>query len=436
MNPAPNSTMFKRLDRNGAVVVNQSLEVKPPAGPPHRRQWLRTHATAILKETVSEGSGYFSIVEGHDRKLYIGTAKYGSNAYLVEFDPRSGRQKIVVDAMREIGSRATGFAAQAKFHTRNQVGESGRIYVGTKQGYPMPGESRDSYPGGYPMVYDPKTGRTRVYPIPVPRHGIISVVPDERRGIAYVSTCDDARPIESTHFMVLDLETGVATDLLDCRHSYAFIVVDHRGRAYHPVLGGKIARYDPETRRLEQLEQRIDGAPPTAQSLLAQPEPHPLNWDLSPDRKTLWCAAMGANELISYDLTTSGNIVDGRSFGKLIADAVSTDCRALCVGPDGTVWMGLNADFGGKGQFLHLARFRPGRDKAVQDLGPLAIANPDYTSFQDRDGKDLPWHHGVVRQPDGTLIPRYVVMGICAARSGRVFVTTLYPFTVHEIRVR
>ena len=79
------------------------------------------------------------------------------------------------------------------------------------------------------MVYDPATGKTRVYQIPVPHQGIISVTPDESRGVAYISTCSDERPIESTHFMILDLETGKYRDLVDARHMYAFIVVDQLG---------------------------------------------------------------------------------------------------------------------------------------------------------------------------------------------------------------
>jgi hypothetical protein len=35
---------------------------------------------------------------------------------------------------------------------------------------------------------------------------------------------------------------------------------------------------------------------------------------------------------------------------------------------------------------------------------------------------------------DGPLVPRYTVMGICATRSGRVYVTTLAPFTLHEFQ--
>ena len=61
-----------------------------------------------------------------------------------------------------------------------QPGRSGKIYLGTKQGYAKNGEKWEDYPGGYPMVFDPKTGKTRVYPIAIPHHGIISMRPTNR----------------------------------------------------------------------------------------------------------------------------------------------------------------------------------------------------------------------------------------------------------------
>ena len=398
------------------------------------RHWIWTTAHAIPKETTTEGSGYFSIIEGHNGRIYIGTAKYGFNCFLVEFDRSTNGMRVVLDAHQEIGTNATGFAAQAKFHTRNNVGESGRIYLATKQGYPKEGEKRTDYPGGYSMVYDPATERTRVYGIPIPHQGIISITPDESRGVAFISTCSDERPVESSHFMVLNLITGEYRDLLDCRHMYAFIVVDHLGRAYHPIIGGEIARYDPAADRLERLTQSIDGRPPTAESLLAHPQSHPINWDVSPDRKTLFAVAMSGNQLYSYDLTTAGETLAGHSLGKLIDGAQSTDCRAMCVGPDGTVWAGVAATFEGRGQILHLASYHPG-DSAPTDHGPIAISNPDYTEFTDAEGKPLPWHHGVYQLADGTLLPRYTIMGICAARDGTVYLTTLAPFTLHAIRL-
>jgi sugar lactone lactonase YvrE len=402
--------------------------------------WLWSTAWHIPSETTSEESGYFALIEGRNGRVYIGAAKYGDNAFLVEFDPaaaRSGHGKnpmrIVVDAEKEIGVDRKGFAAQAKFHSRGNVGESGRIYHGTKQGYPQEGEKRSDYLGGHPIVYDPATGKSRVYDIPIPHQGVISVAPDESRGVAYISTCSDERPIESTHFMILDLATGKYRDLLDCRHMYAFIVVDHLGRAYHPIVGGEIARYDPRTDELTRLKQTIDGKPPSEQSLLAHPESHPINWEISPDRKTLYAVAMSGNQLYAYDLTGEGDTLAGRSLGALVPDARATDCRALCVAHDGTVWAGVATSYLERPSVLRLVSFRPG-DPTPTDRGPIAIGNSDYTTFTDAAGKTKPHHNGVERLDDGTLIPLHSIMGICAARDGTVYATTLSPFTLHAIR--
>jgi len=397
------------------------------------RHWLYSTAHDVPDELTSEQSGYFSLIQGKNDRLYVGTAKYGHNAYLVEFNPADQKMKMVLDAQKEIGTDVTGFAAQAKFHTRNNVGKSGKIYVATKQGYPKKGESRDLYQGGYPMVYDPATDSTRVYDIPVPKQGVISITPDESRGVAYISTCSDERPIESTHFMILDLETGKYRDLMDCRHLYAFIVVDHLGRAYHPILGGKIARYDPRSDKLSQLTQTINGAAPGKETFLAREQGHPINWDISPDRKTMYAVPMSENQLYAYDLSGSGNTLPGRSLGPIVPGAEKTDCRAMCVGPDGTVWAGVAATFRGRGQYLHLISYSPGA-KAPVDHGPVAVGNPEVIASEGKDGKPLPWSHGFTPLAGGTLIPRYTIMSICAARDGTVYFTTLYPFTLHAVK--
>src|SRR5688500_390732 len=104
--------------------------------------WLWSTAHPIPKELTTEGSGYFSIVEGKNGKIYVGTAKYGFNDFLVEFDPHTKAMKTVVDCMSEIGSTATGFAAQAKIHTRNNVGESGRITSAPSKAIPSRTQKR------------------------------------------------------------------------------------------------------------------------------------------------------------------------------------------------------------------------------------------------------------------------------------------------------
>ncbi len=422
------ATEIRRL----ALVAFLLLVTVAGLAPAQETKWLQATAYAIPKETTSEGSGYFSIIEGKNKRLYVGTAKYRHNAFLVEFDPQTEKMKIVVDAQKEIGTTATGFAAQAKFHTRNNVGRSGKIYVATKQGYPKDDEKRTDYPGGYPMVYDPTTGKTRVYPIPVKHQGIISITPDESRGVAYISTCSDERPIESTHFMILDLETGEYRDLMDCRHMYAFIVIDHLGRAYHPILGGDIARYDPKSDKLQRLKQTIDGKPPGSDSLLAAPQSHPINWDISPDGKTLYAVAMSDNQLYAYDLTAEGDTLRGRRLGPLVAESDQTDCRALCVGPTGQVWAAVTAHVKLGPSVLHLVSYKPG-DKAPRNHGPVAIRNPGYTEFNDADGKQLPWHSGLRNLDDGTTTTRYVNLGVCQGSDGSVYSLMLSPYTLLKV---
>ncbi len=410
-----------------------AVEAAEPSG-----KWLNSTAFVIPKYTATEGEGYFAIIEGHNQRLYVGTHANGVNSWLVEFDPAASSDpkqpamKVVVDAHAAITVKCSGFASQAKIHSRNNTGAvTGKIYFATKQGYPAKDESVLAYPGGYPMAYDPATGKTEVFPIPVPHHGVISVTPDEARGVAYVSTCSDERPIESSHFLVLDLKTKKYRDLIDTQHMYAFIVVDHAGRAYHPILGGDIARFDPATGKLDRLKQTINGQPPAKESHLADPESHPINWDISPDGKTLYSLPMSTNHLYAYDLTAAGDTLAGRDLGLLIPDAKGTDCRGMCCGPSGTVWASVTQVIDGSNQ-QHLVRFRPS-DPSPRDLGPVAVRNPDFTDFKDAAGKDLPFHAGFFSRPDGIFTTKYVTMGVCEARNGDVYTLVLHPYSVLKL---
>jgi hypothetical protein len=400
-----------------------------------KAKWLQSTAYVIPKETATEGEGYFSIIEGLNRRLYIGTHANGVNSWLVEFDPAKKQMKVVVNAHKAIGKDLKGFGSQAKIHTRNNVGASGKIYFGTKQGYPGKNEKREDYPGGFPMVYDPATGKTKVYPIPIPHEGINSITPDEAQGVAYISTCSDGRPGpgENSHFLVLNLKTGKYRNLIDTKHVYGFIVVDYLHRAYHPMLGGDIIRYDPKTDKLERFKQTIDGKAPTKESHLADPgSGHPINWDISPDGKTLYSLPMSTNRLYSYDLTQKGPVLAGRDLGTLVPGAKTTDCRAMCVGPKGTAWAAITVAHPKVGQLLHLVSYRPS-SKAPRDHGPVAVANPNFTEFTDKAGKPLPFHAGFVKLPNGVTTPRYVILGICEGRDGNVNILALHPYSVLQV---
>ena len=407
------------------------------AGQQEESRWLLGQAHHIPSEYTNQESGYFSIVAGHDSRVYVGAAKYGVNAYLIEFNPMNAVMRMVMDVHRVIMQFLTGFAAQAKIHTRNNVGQlTGKIYVGSKQGYPEKDEKRSDYPGGYVLAYDPKTGTNENFGMPKKHHGVISVMPDEHRGLIYVSTCDDGRPIEHSHFMVYDMKKKTYRDLGNTEHHYSFIVLDHKGRAYHPVRGGKIFRYDPDADKLETLTVTVDGQPCPQELIGLTPKVHAsaiLNWDASPDGKTLWCVEMSHNMLYSFDMTATGSVLPGKSHGPLLTGKTAkgtprtTDCRAMCVGPTGKVWAAVT-----EGQQLYLVSHTPG-DKGVRNLGKVVIANPNDLKFKDEKGKDLPWHHAMRKEKDGTLTPT-TPMGVCEARDGNVYVLTIAPFTLIKYR--
>jgi hypothetical protein len=412
-------TRLLTLSLAGALLAAPSKAAEP---------WLLGKATKLPSDLTNQESGYFSIVEGRNGRVYVGTAKYGANAYLVEYDPKTGALKSVLDVMAVIGSKATGFAAQAKLHTRNNVGQSGTIYVGSKQGYPEKGETRDLYKGGYVLTYDPTSGKCEHYGIPKAGHGVISVTPDESRHLVYVSTCSDDRPIDHTHFMILDLKTKQYRDLGDMEHAYAFIVLDDKGRALHPKRGGTVARYDPDAGKMEVLKVTVEGKPAPAE---ITKDGAILNWETSPDRKTLYAVEMSTNQLFSFDLTAAGDTLPGKSLGSLLPEK-KTDCRAMCVGPDGTVWAAVTVHGDADGPKLYLVSRAPGG--VVRDRGRIGVANPDFTTFAGADGKPKPWHHTMTKAKDGTLAP-WQPMGVCASRDA-VYVMTIAPFTLLRFDVK
>ena len=105
----------------------------------------------------------------------------------------------------------------------------------------------------------------------------------------------------------------------------------------------------------------------------------------------------------------------------------------MCVGPSGTAWCAVTEKTPDGINLLHLVRYRPG-DKAPVDMGPVSIRNPDFTEFKDKAGKPLPFHGGFVKRKDGTTTTRYVIMGVCEAGDGSVYILALHPYSVLQIK--
>jgi hypothetical protein len=425
----------------------------PAAGrqPPPGLRYVWATAYHIPPETTTEESGYFSLCEGKDGRIYVGTAAYGRNAYLVEFDPKAETMRVVLDAHKVVGlpPEPTGYAAQAKIHTRNFVGPSGTVFLGTKQGYPTAAEKKSrevaTYRGGYVLTYDPATGRTANLGMPLPLgdrrlpadaregEGVIDVVADEARGLVYVVTC------EHQHWMLFDIkrpEKGYR-DLGPVLRDQPNTLIDGRGRATAITRDYRVARYDPGADAVTVDELLADGKP--FRDVIGSKAVHP-DWRLAADGRTAYLQLLNDLRLFRVDLGgDAGTPVPAASLGNRV-DGTNPDSRgSLAVGPAARVYSAVRVDNAtgfGSGYLHHLVRFDPGAGR-MDDLGVLAVKNPDFFDFRGPQAKNpdgsLRPRHGFHTLPDGTLTPLHSVMSLIVARDGTAYATTIYPFTLLRI---
>ena len=406
----------------GVLAAGSTLRAADaPASPPAKL--VRAKAYHVLPQTHN-GSGYYSLCAGLDGSVYVGTANYGVNSYLVEFDPRTETQRIVIDTHKVCGLNAKGFAAQAKIHTRNFVGPSGRIYCGSKEGYRLGKEDTAEYPGGYLMTYDPRTGLAENLGMPMKGQGLIDVTADEARGLMYVVAC------EENHWMLYrqSERKGVPNpdssglgapyrELGPILASRAATLVDASGRASAITGDGRLAQYDPATDKVTVRPIEVDGKP------FAPGKSFIPVWILSADARKAYLVLRADPTLIQIDLLEQGAAAKAHSYGRMI-EGKAFECKAaMAMSPDGRVYAFIFAD--GRS---HLARFDPKTGRS-EDLGVVVVENPDFL-------KGLSGTHGFAKLPDGSgpsaLSPLYHY-GLTVSLDGTIYATAIYPLTLLRI---
>ena len=403
--------------------------------PPFR--CVRGHAYHILPETHNMESGYFSLCEAHNDRIYVGTAKYGENCYLVEFDPETGKQRVVVDTNKICGLKPEGwYAAQAKIHTRNFVAPSGKIYLGTMGGYRKDGDDSE-YPGGYVMVYDPKTETGENLGIPYPGEGIMDIVADEQRGLIYVIT-DDLGAENNEHWVRYDASTKQYSVFGPLLVTFGTTLVDSKGRANAITGDGRLAQYDPDSGKLTVRRLTVDGQE------VAGPLRVPT-WNLAADGRTAYLIQLTDPTLYAIDLLSEGEHVSAVSHGRMIEGRGYDSRCALSIGPDGSVYAVVRVDndtgFGRPDDYVHhLVRFDP-QTKKMTDAGVLTVENPDFfyhspgarQSGMITGSQTNPSYYGFHKFSDGTMAVKLNHMAMIVARDGTIYVTVLFPFTLLKI---
>lgn len=413
--------------------------------------YVQAKAFHIPPETNTEESGYFSLCEGRNGKIYIGTAAYGRNSYLVEFDPATEKMRTVLDTHKLVGQKATGYAAQAKLHTRNFVGPSGKIYVGSKQGYPSPAERAAEkegrkipvYQGGYVMVYDPAKDTSENLGMPMPLddklrakkytegEGVIDVTADEKRGLIYVVTC------EHQHWMLYDMEKKAYRDLGPKLRDQPNTIIDAQGRGTAITEDYRVARYEPEKNRVTVDALTVEGKP--FAEYLGAKRVHP-DWRITPDGRTAYLQLLDDLRMFRVDLSgPTGKPVVATNLGERIKGLHPDSRGSISIGPDGKVYSAIRVDNTtkfGEGYLHHLVRHDP-KKRSMEDLGVFAIRNPNFFDFKspprkNPDGSSRP-QHGYHTLPDGTLTPLHVILAMIVTRSGTIYATVLAPFTLLKV---
>ncbi len=390
----------------------------------------RLPATAfrILEGTHNRESAYASLAVARNGRVYVGPAVYGTNAFLVELDPASGAQRIVVDTRKLCGLEATGFAAQSKIHTRIFEAPSGRLYFGSKQGYARAVESRYTYRGGYLMSYDPATDKAvNLGRIPFRGHGVYDVAVDERRQLMHVTTCADE--LGDYFWYTFDLARnrfeGLGPRLLTNAHP---LMAPDGSRVHVLTCDGRLACYQPDTDELTVRPMLL------ATHAVFAPTNGIVQCAIASDGQTAYLIPNNRPEIYAVSLVADG---DGYPVRQVARFAPVDTCSTMdpSFGPDGRLyavskWRDPNES---RKSFLHVVSYNPATGAAV-DHGAITITNVaalrSALRFETPFGK-APFG-GVRELADGTLAPSSA-QGIALSTDGTIYVMTLSPLCVLRI---
>ena len=194
-----------------------------------------------------------------------------------------------------------------KIHTRNFVGKSGKVYVGSKQGYRADESDKSEYPGGYVMTYDPRTGATENLGMPFAGQGVADVVADEARDLLYVVTCEDQ------HWMLRDPGRKDYRELGPMLTPYAMTLIASDGCGYALTEDFQLARYNPADKKVDVRPIDVEGRRFQRANRASIP-----TWILTPDKKRAYLILMNDPTLLEIELVGDSPTVKAISHGKML----------------------------------------------------------------------------------------------------------------------
>ena len=204
--------------------------------------------------------GRGTVAGGHFYSAVGDHCGINGNSYFYDFDPASGRLRLMADAASAAGHE-NGAWGYGKVHGGLVVGRDGAVYASTYWGSRRGIRFDKGYDGDVLLRIDPKTGEATSLGTPVPKHGTPSVAGSADHDLVYGEAVDPSADEKEGTFFAYDVgkrKMEFQTD--ESRHAgFRSILVDAEGRAYFSAGARKLWRYTPGAGRIEEVDGQLPG---------------------------------------------------------------------------------------------------------------------------------------------------------------------------------
>ncbi|MEX0776705.1 MAG: hypothetical protein WD042_13460 [Phycisphaeraceae bacterium] len=331
----------------------------------------------VLKLPVRGAMEIVSLTTAANGHVYGGTTGYRKHL-LFSYNVATGK---VQDLGHHVVSAAAILDKRGREHTQKihhalYGCADGTLVGGTGQNVSvsMADFCTSADEGGHVFVYNPATGESRDYGIPVPNEWIINLTVNEKTRTAYGMTYPLNR------FFCVDLDSGKMRIIGQVRGKIGCdsgccheMVVDTQGRVFGSCRGGYFFYYDPALDKLVETDLRLPGGDERIDSLIRHPD------------GLLYGGTWESGHLFSLDTRT----MELTDFGSVLG---GPRLPALALAKDGTIYgaAGGGAQYNTKRATLF--RFTPPQGP-IEIMGEIVAEN----------GVAASRIHSMTMGPDGKL---------------------------------
>lgn len=182
------------------------------------------------------------------------------NSFIYEYDSATGTLTQIADVLSLV-DHAPGDWGYGKIHAAMVPGPCGEVYVSTYWGSRRGLTFTESYQGDVLFRVDPAAETIQNIGVIYPEHGVASMAAWPEGGLLYAEAADPFGQ-KTGAFVVIDVTTNqvIFADDDPAHDGYRSIAVDDQGRAYISWNGTGLARYDPATNELTELDAALPAA--------------------------------------------------------------------------------------------------------------------------------------------------------------------------------